>query len=451
VILREIFLFACVSLHKIIYFLISIDFRFSLFSEMYVLLHLALELTDLLLAQLVITRRELESSQYGPFTPDLSVDGQNRGDTRGNDSVDNSLQTESGRANDNAGRRSANREKFSRSRDAPSVSGATYRETAEDLFSIHRNRRYRGMAQQLKQLFCHHRGTESANTSSGSQTNNSVAIRSSDNGDDTNSDYNAQNEDNRQSISENALSAEVQSIVERIQSGSTIDNDGGEIRMGVENRTIDAAAGDTRHASSGSENYRRNHRNATVSEPTMRQRANETRNAQESDVGTNWRTVPYTSSGDEQNGRSSHQSHPRSLIRDRSLFRWSFRHIMRGENSTRRPLMHRSEFGAPGSRRFPYSSEGASLRREFNVPELQVNSVPVTVYDLENLSANLRRRQNTPPTPPHTPPPYLISPNLNSSLNNGRNIDWASITDQPGPSWAAQPNNNRDARVRYKF
>jgi len=313
---------------------------------MYVLLHLALELTDLLLAQLVITRRELESSQYGPFTPDLSVDNQNRGDTRGNDSVDNNLQTENNRANDNTERRNTNREKVSRSRDTPSVSGATHRETAEDLFSIHRNSRYRGMAQQLKQLFCHHRGTESVNTSSGSQTSNSVVIRSSDNGDDNNSDHNAQNEDNRQSISENALSAEVQSIVERIQSGGSIDNDG-EIRMGVENRTIDAA-GDTR---TSSESYRRNHRNATVSEPTMR-RANETRNTQENDVGTNWRTVTYTSSSDEQNGRSSHQSHPRSLIRDRSLFRWSFRHIVRGENNMRRPL-RRSEFGAPGSRRFP--------------------------------------------------------------------------------------------------
>lgn len=413
---------------------------------MYVLLHLALELTDLLLAQLVITRRELESSQYGPFTPDLSTDNQNRGDTRNNDSVDNSLQTESNRTNDNTGRRNTNREKFSRSRDTPSVSGATYRETAEDLFSIHRNRRYRGMAQQLKQLFCHHRGTENVNTSSGSQTSNSVVTRSSDNGDDNNSDHTAQNEDNRQSISENALSAEVQSIVERIQSGGSIDNDS-EIRMGVENRTIDAAS----DARSSNESYRRNHRNATLSERCRR--AREVRNTPENDAGTNWRTVTYTSSGDEQNGRSPHQLHPRSLIRDRSLFRWSFRQFVRGENSMRRPL-RRSEFGTPGSRRFPYSNEGASLRREFNVPELQVNSVPVTVHDLENLSANLRRRQNTPPTPPHTPPPYLISPNLNSlnSANNsdGRNNDWTNdSSDQPGPSWAAQPNNRN--RVQYKF
>jgi len=196
-------------------------------------LHLALELTDLLLAQLVITRRELESNQYGPFSSDLSVDNQNRSDTRGNNSVDNSLQTESPHhANDNTPRRNADRERFPRNRaEMPS---------AEELLSIHGNIhdniRYRVMARRLKRLSCHRRAIQIINSFSGNQTNNPATARPSDNGNDNNYDDNAQNEDNRQSTSENALSAEVQSIVERIQSSSSIDNDDrGEVRAGVEN------------------------------------------------------------------------------------------------------------------------------------------------------------------------------------------------------------------------
>ncbi|KYN00117.1 Activating molecule in BECN1-regulated autophagy protein 1 [Cyphomyrmex costatus] len=393
--------------------------------KLYVLLHLALELTDLLLAQLVITRRELESSQYGPFPSDLSVDNQNRSDTR-NNSVDNSLQTESPRrANDNAPRRNTYRERLSRNRaEMPS---------AEEFLSLHGNNiRYRILARRLKRLSYHRRAIQIINGFSGNQTSNTAAGRSSGNGDDNNYDDNTQNEDNRQSTSENALSAEVQSIVERIQSSSSIDNDDrSETRVGVENHTMNAA----NESRNSNESYRRSYRNATVSEPAVR-RINESRDPQETDSATHanesWRNcLVYTSSGDEQSARSSHQ---------RS--RWTRQYArVACPSLLERPFLHRyGNSDSNNNRRFPQSREGSSLRREFNVPELQVNNVPVN--DLDNLSSNPRRRQNTPPTPPHTPPPYLIN-NILHNADNRNNDRTNESTDQPGPSWAGQSNNNR--------
>lgn len=388
------------------------------------MLHLALELTDLLLAQLVITRRELESSQYGPFSSDLSVDNENRSDTHSNNNIDNSLQTENLHlASDNVPRRNVDRERFPRNRgEMPS---------AEESLSVGK-RRYRDTVQQLKRLIRHRRGTQNGNNASENQTSNPTTARSNDNIDDNDNNYddNAQNEDNRQSTSENALSAEVQSIVERIQSSSSIDNDDrGDIRTGIENRTIDVA-NESRNLN---ESYRRSYRNATVSEPTVRR--NESRGPQETDSNTHssesWRNyISYTSSGDEQNSRSSHQR-----------TRWT-RQYARGACSSllERPLHRYGNSDSNNNRRFPHSREGASLRREFNVPELQVNNVPVN--DLDNLSSNPRRRQNTPPTPPHTPPPFLINNFLYNATNRNNNRTNES-TDQPGPSWAGQSNNNR--------
>lgn len=394
---------------------------------MYVLLHLALELTDLLLAQLVITRRELESSQYGPFTSDLSVDNENRSDTRGNNNVDNSLQTENQHlASDNAPRRSADRERLPRNRGERSNAEEVLF-GGKDLFLAGKDnvRRCRDRVQQLK-LLRHRRRTQNGNVSE-NQTSSSAAARPSDNGDDNNYDDNAQSEDNRQSTSENALSAEVQSIVERIQSSSSIDNDDrGDVRAGIENRTID-----TNESRNLNESYRRSYRNATVSEPAVRR--NESRGPQETDSNThsgeNWRNyISYTSSGDEQNTRSSHQR-----------TRWT-RQYARGASLLERPVHRYGNSDPNNNRRFPHNREGASLRREFNVPELQVNNVPVN--DLDNLSSNPRRRQNTPPTPPHTPPPFLINNFLYNTTNRNNNRTNES-TDQPGPSWAGQANNNR--------
>lgn len=414
---------------------------FHFFSELYVLLHLALELTDLLLAQLVITRRELESSQYRSFTTDLSVDNQNEG-TR-NNSVDSSLQTEN-----NALRRNADREWFPRIRNMPSTSNE---DSVEDRLSINRNNRRICLMAQLKRLF-HRRSTQSDNNnSSENQSDPVVAAPSGDNGDDSNYDDNAQSEDNRHSTSEHALSAEVQSIVERIQSSSSIDND--EVRTGIENRMIDAAH-NSRESLNLHEFYRRNYRNTTVSEPAVRRRADESRNSQERDTDlTNetWRSyLSYiSSSGDEQSSIRSPQQRPRwsrQYARDansafeleRSLHRYgnSDSNYLSSPNNRRRTILH--------------GQEGASLRREFNVPELQVNSVPVN--DFDNLSGNPRRRHNTPPIPPIPPslmlPPYVVNNFSHNNTDNRNNDRTNESTVHPGPGWAGLSNNSRN-RVQY--
>ncbi|XP_072765111.1 uncharacterized protein [Anoplolepis gracilipes] len=395
--------------------------------KLYVLLHLALELTDLLLAQLVITRRELESSQYRSFTTDLSVNNQNE-EARSN-SVDSSLQTENNRGNDNASRRNTDREWSIRN--APSTSSL---ESAEDLFSINRNRRFCLMAQQLKQLF-RQRTQNSNNNLPENQSDPVVAAPNNDNGDDSNYDDNAQSEDNRHSTSEHALSAEVQSIVERIQSSSSIDND--EVRTGVENRIIDAAH-NSRESRNFNDSYRRNYRNATVSEPAMRRRAYESRNSQERNTTLNesWRSY-VSSSGDEQSSIRSSQQRPR----------WA-RQYARDTNSAsferRYGNSDANYLSAPNNRRF-FGRGGASLRREFNVPELQVNSVPVNDFDF---SGHLRRR-DAPIMSPHMLPPYLINNFLHNNSDNRNNVRTNEPTVQPGVGWIGVPNNSRNRVLAF--
>lgn len=403
------------------------------------LLHLALELTDLLLAQLVITRRELESSQYRSFTTDLSLDSQNEG-TR-NNSVDSSLQTENNRWNDNTSRRNADREWFPRIRNMPSTSNA---DPVEDLLSLNRsNRRFSLMAQQLKRLF-HRRSTQSDNNNSSENQNDPVvaAPNNDNNGDDSNYDDNAQNEDNRHSTSEHALSAEVQSIVERIQSSSSFDND--EVRTGIENRMLDAAH-NSRESLNLYDSYRRNYRVATVSEPAMRRRVDESRNSQERETGLsneNWRSY-VSSSGDEQSSFRSPTQRlrwfavgGRQNARDPSFERHSLHRYGNSDSS--------SYSNSPNSRRFLHGREGASLRREFNVPELQVNSVPVN--DFDNMSGN-RRRHNTPPIPTsHMLPPYVLPPTYNNFVHNteNRNNDRTNESTVQSGSWTGISNNNRN-------
>ncbi|XP_011872893.1 PREDICTED: uncharacterized protein LOC105564813 isoform X2 [Vollenhovia emeryi] len=471
--------------------------------KLYVLLHLALELTDLLLAQLVITRRELESSQYGPFTSDLSVDNQNRGDTRGNNNVDNNLQFLPQRllalseslqcTGDNAPGRCSDRERLPRNRgevpngEEPLSRHTTAHWNSREALARFRAMQYRHLGQNgnagdntprrsadrerlprncsemsnelesisryamllrhgpqalprfdvMKLIQLYRFPTQNINNVSENQTSNPAAARPSDNDDDSGNDNNyddAQSEDNRQSTSENALSAEVQSIVERIQSSSSIDNDDrGDARTGVETRARDTA----NELRNSYESYRRCFRSATVSEPAVR-RINESRGSQETDSnmypGENyWRNLfSHTSSGDEQ--QSARPLHQRS--------RWARQYARGAYSMLERPLHRYGSSDPNNNRRFPHSREGASLRREFNVPELQVNNVPVN--DLDNLSGNPRRRQTTPPTPPHTPPPFLINNFLYNATNRGNDRTNES-TDQPGPSWAGQSNNNRNS------
>jgi len=383
-----------------------------------------------------------------------------------------------------------------------------YQDTAENLLSVHGNKRYRVMAQRLKRLllFRHRRGSQTNSSPSESSTSNSTTTRPNDNSDGDHFGDNVQNEDNRQSTSESALSAEVQSIVERIRSSSSIDDDrAGEVRTGIDNRTIDTELQNSNESRyepmTGRREYRRNYRNATLSEPAMR-RIYESRNSQERDIessgrNSNWTSqAAHTSSGDEQNARTTlyqttvHQPQGR-------WYRYT-RTNTAGPHDPRRPSYGRFELApeylvTSNNRRFPHNREGTnrllpqphqraywtrqyahdyrygnldsnyhdnsrrfphdnsetilSLRREFNVPELQVNSVPVN--DLDNPPTSPRRRQNTPPTPPHTPPPYLITNFIhNDNRNNDGTNDW---TDQPGPSGFATAQFNSNAnRVCYE-
>lgn len=407
-------------------------FIFFFLSDLYVLLHLALQLTDLLLAQLVMTRRELESNQYGPFTSDLLVDNQNE-DTRrnNNNSADINLERENNRTSENISRQSADRERSPRS--LLEISNASNMSNASnvsldgrdwsDVHSVTESRRQRLMAmhlkRHLKRLSRHRRG--GASTSFENRTSNPTVPRPNINGDGNNLSDNIQNEDNRQSISENALSAEVQSIVERIQSSGSIDNDdrSGE-RTRLENRTTDTTQ-NSREPRNVNEGYRRIYRNTTLSEPTMR-RTNESRNTQENDTEIiGWRFC-----------RNS------SIERNRRL-RWNSRYA-RGTN-----LLHDQHYNFIDRRS---TQDRESYRRQFNVPELQVNSMPVNDSQFDNSAFNSRRRQNAPPSPPHTPPPYLMNSSVyyNDSRNNDRMNE--SMNDQPGPSWIEVPNRHR---VQYDF
>lgn len=460
----------------IVGFIINLRVSTFFLSEMYVLLHLALELTDLLLAQLVITRRELESSQYGPFTSDLSVDNQNRGEnSRSNNSIDNSLQTESNRANDNPqNRRNTERERFSRSNrsDIPSTSAGIYRENAEDLLSAPGiNRPYR-MAEQLKRLFYNPRhtrvGMHSGNTSSNENQGSNTA-RCSNNGssDDNNSTGNIRAEDNRQSasssgliLSENALSAEVQSIVERIQSSSSINNDDrGEVRTIGENRgTSDVPRDNPRESQPRNESdsvartrdYRRSRRNAVafdspirINEPSLPE--NET---QMPPTWTSLRRAVEQSSSNSliELYRSLTESYPGiPLARTGPQFR---------DSLYRHPSLQRDgniDF-VPGTdnvcswRRFLHREGTSSVRQEFNVPELQVNSIPLR--DLNNIPPNARRRRISPPArEAHSLSPSIAQRLPSFGVDNRNNDRTNDLANQPGPS-STTLNNNRN-RVQH--
>lgn len=430
---------------------------------MYILLHLALELTDLLLAQLVITRRELESSQYGPFTSDFSVHNRPRGDARCNNSIDNGLQTESNRANDttHTSRRNTSRERFPRNRsEMPSTSTATHEDNAEDLLDV--NRHYHNkMAEQLKRLLRRRAGIRSENSlPTGNRTSNPVVTRSINNNNDNNPTGNAQSEGNRQSISntghilsENALSAEVQSIVERIQSSSSINNDDhvDESRTGVDSRGMrDIAENNLREAHTNesesvtrTRDYRRSYRNIMASSESTRH-ADEPNNSRESETGmrlhftSNWQDI-----------ERYEQETVRQLLRpQRSVA--SHQVLRRPNSSSLRDCSHRySSLRRDGNadsnssvhnvctrRRFLHREGTSSLRQEFNVPELQVNSVPVS--DLNTFPHSLRRRRIS------SPPPLVSntssSPSSNTFFNN-RNDRTIYLMNQPGPSSATSSSN----------
>lgn len=468
---------------------------------MYILLHLALELTDLLLAQLVITRRELESNQYGPFTSNLTTnDNQARGDAGSNSNVDNSPQTEINRAssnsNGNSSRRNSNRESFPRSRnEMPSTSsaGATYQDNAEDHLLAHEFRHYPTMAERLRRLFNYPRrvsGSSRSDPSTESQDDNPDRLG---NGGDS-SIGNARNDGNRQSnnaghmLSEIALSEEVQSIVERIQSSSSIDNDDrSEIRTSsIENRRAASDVGGSDARESETLARTRDHQRSgimSISEPIdndvgggellygeVRERmTNRTeivtpmvRFVESSNRREDSDTEPQTTIAsnfrrylarrmriDEQRAARFSQQVQRSFlprrvspVRETDSARRYLYPLRRDGNADPAVGTHNS----CARRRFLHRDTISTLRQEFNVPELQVNSVPVT--DLNSFPYNLRRRRSSPPAPQARGlslfeyfSNFIRSNNNNADGNRSSNDRTNDSTNQSGPT--ALNNRNR--------
>lgn len=379
--------------------------------KMYVLLHLALELTDLLLAQLVTTRRELESSQYGPFSSDLSAPSGSRSGEARNSSVDNSLQTE----NRSSTTRSTGPERrktlnfLRRNSDSAAVVGETAgpsQESAEDLLSNYASRHLHNMAEGLKRLF-------------------NISLRDAMSSRNETADSQGQSTSNepdtqRNNLSaENALSAEVQSIVERIQNTGTID-DG-------ENEDQRLRGGAPTAATQQETNN-----NATNNIPTE----GEPRNQRTNPGGRRMLSYRYS--------RPSRTllNLGRSLVSYPSL-RISASSARQGPTRNS-PLRRERLISEPNYGNFggstAHSRDGGVSRQEFNVPVVQVNNVPVS--DFSGAQTNPRRRQNTPPTPPHTPPPYLINSYLNSRERGGTS-QHNDFNEQPGPS-SVQPGNSRN-------
>ena len=210
------------------------NFLFEQIYKMYVLLHLALQLTDLLLEQLVSTRRELESSQYGPFNSDLSASNPSESNERRSSGIDNGLQTEGTRSNYGSFE-TTEREESTRNESRDRTQPGLAQNNAEYLLSAQGS--YRNMAEELRRLFhipcCsteqnRNEASREFESSRRPETprlfeNSPQLNRSSSLNPDSLSEGVEQSNVGHLS-SENALSAEVQSIVERIQNNSRDEN-----------------------------------------------------------------------------------------------------------------------------------------------------------------------------------------------------------------------------------
>ncbi|XP_012280733.1 uncharacterized protein LOC105699895 [Orussus abietinus] len=414
--------------------------------KMYILLHLALELTDLLLAQLVTTRRELESSQYGPFNSDLSTQNPTESAEQRSSNVDNSLQTESTASNANELTTSGNDTERRDSTRNPeqkcaNIADALNQCVAKILSKFpRRNTEYQLRFDQVN-----------ANTASTSTANHSVQIGS-------------QNEGTRQPSpsvgqmsSENALSAEVQSIVERIQSGNSIP-------------IVDERRSNRLVATEGQSEV--NNDNANDEEVPERQDRGSDAIRGRTEFERSWRNVlSHHQTRLNTQAADRHPPDPESRS-ERTLFdryrmdmladhSWSNRTagvrryitsypIVRGPPSARRgpsrnsPL-RRERLVSESSHRSYMSHrnldrDSASRRQEFNIPVVQVNNIPVS--DFSSLPGAPRRVQSTP-TPPHTPPPYLI----NSFLNNTERSNNNYFNDPSGSS-SSQTFSSRTQQLR---
>ncbi|XP_014607709.1 PREDICTED: probable serine/threonine-protein kinase DDB_G0282963 [Polistes canadensis] len=429
--------------------------------KMYFLLHLALELTDLLLAQLVSTRQELESSQYGPYGSDLSSQSNNRTEIPRSNNLDNRLQTEEYNSRNNVQVVSENNDEteiFERNIDAenPRTSLEINQANTEDLFSLQTNRNRQNMAERLKRLFFHPQqlDTESqSNTNEERQNLNHLTshVNNSINTDNT-ATFTTQNHEFQQAgtstannLSEHALSVEIQNIIERIQNNSSTSTDSS-TENSRRRSNLYPLSNSITYRNNGSRELRGSHEasNTTVNRRGLR---------------NYWQ---YTSIGLNQYLNENEQRNQR--------LNWS--NLIQNEQNARRPLSYQGpglpppiirRVSAPFRgyvnrylqrdrirRRISYRN-GVSRRQELNVPVIRVNGIPLN--ELRNLPGSQRRRHITPS---HILPPYLIDSfpndverngnnnnnNINNSNNNNNNSNNNNYYHQPGPS-SIYPYHNR--------
>ncbi|KAG7209033.1 hypothetical protein KM043_015197 [Ampulex compressa] len=428
--------------------------------KMYVLLHLALELTDLLLAQLVTTRRELESSQYGPFSTDLSVQNQNRTESSRGDRIDNGLQTDNDRQPENTTTPSGNSNGNSRNREPENSDGLpeTRYDNAEDLFSVYSNRYYQNMSERLKRLFCLytiHRlnrqsdgGRSPTENQASSQTTDQASSYLGNEADRTTVGDQAgiarqSSPSTGHSLSENALSAEVQSIVERIQNSGPINNDDrSEARVEAQQ-----TASNTGRDQSGESDPQ-----VAIHHPPARS-ANH--RAWLNMMAVRSRLIDRARLENELRGQGSGLASRGHLFGELEEA-WS-------ANYLRRSVLSHSATRGPGStprgsiRRRRHASTVSSAPLLSPVPPVSpLLSMPAEMPPFLPQTPPMPAEMppflpSTAPIPPYTPPPYFIHNFLHNTERNG-NDNGNESNDQPGPSTAQSGNGRgRNLEIQQMF
>ncbi|XP_043465249.1 probable WRKY transcription factor protein 1 isoform X3 [Leptopilina heterotoma] len=427
--------------------------------KMYVLLHLALQLTDLLLEQLITTRRELESSQYGPFNSDLTVPPADVNE-RQNSRIDNGLQTERNRPNS------------FENEERPETSQSETRGNAERSQNLESNdlhhssdqesRNYLNLLEELRTLFhipcCNNETQPQQQRNETRETENSTRPETSRQSTESNyfteagssradSRPDTLNENTEQNIghitSENALSAEVQSIVERIQNNQN-ENSERPLNRSLEDRL----------------EYRRllneYDRRRNENDESSRQRNNDNNEGRSVSAFLQLASLP-TRPVLSRRGPTRYSPFRSELLRmirhryeDNNYFSHRLEQLARPAYQLRhdyhygrsRPVPER-EYNYPP--RPPYliarsrplifgrdpllSSSATNNRHEFNVPIVQV----------------------APPTPPHTPPFYLPNTNTQNSHENANNSNSNSNNEQAGPSTSNFGNRNQEMGAHPAF
>lgn len=463
--------------------------------KMYVLLHLALQLTDLLLEQLVTTRRELESSQYGPFNSDLTASNPSETNERRSSGIDNGLQTEGTRSAEGLRTNLCSFENTEEARSSDTRdrnhSGIAL-DSAEYLLSAQGSRNYRNMAEDLRRLFhipCY--GSEQRNETSREPEGSRVPETS------RNPENSRQNPSNSRSpdpvpevieptvgqiSSENALSAEVQSIVERIQNNRSAQFPSLETDSRFPLETENPLGNDTEtrndlELDEGQGNVDRSEdihfQRRLLAE--YERRSNEAGDRQRNEgegrtLRPTWQTVtslpivrgpPSSRRGPtrysplrrerltSESNYSSYRSRPfpeRDPLLSRIRYRTEInyyrnRPLPEREVPVSRPP-HRHEFHYYRSR--PVPERDRSVFSRFPLDTSHRNR-PILDTLLSSTSANRHEFnvpivQVAPPTPPHTPPSYLT----NSTINSERATNQSNSSNElAGPSTSQSGSRNQ--------